>query len=144
MVAMSMDEAHVVTAFRAFLRAQGWSTTTEVDFIDVVAHHRDGRIIYAEAKGHTTSPGLDLDTMYGQLLRRMSLEDRPRADVRYAAVVPHEALAAAKRVPAWVRSQLRIDVYSIDEDGRVELHGSTPLTDPDNFVLFPLDEGADR
>lgn len=143
MVDMSMDEAHVVMAFRDFLEAQGWSTRTEADFVDVVARHRDGRTIYAEAKGHTSSPGLDLDTMYGQLLRRMSLEDQPRADVRYAAVVPHQALTAAKRVPAWVRSQLRIDIYAVHEDGGMELHGSTPLTDPDNFVLFPLNE-ADR
>ena len=43
--------------------------TREVGFVDVVAR-KDGATAYAEAKGGTTSPGLDVDTMYGQLLRR--------------------------------------------------------------------------
>lgn len=53
-------------------------------------------MIYAEAKGRTTAPGLDVDTGYGQLLRRMPDEDQPAT--RYAIVVPTEALRAAERV----------------------------------------------
>ncbi len=127
---MRGDEARVVAAFCAALEADGWDVTTEVDFVDVVAR-RDGAIILAEAKGRTAAPGLDVDTMYGQLLRRMRSEDEP--NVRYAVVVPDSALAAAKRVPTGVRARLGIDVYAVYEDGRVELHGSTALTDPDNF-----------
>jgi hypothetical protein len=136
---MRGDEVRVVDAFCAALEADGWRVTREVEFVDVVAH-KDGTTIYAEAKGRTTSPGLDVDTMYGQLLRRMGDESRPRA--RYAVVVPDAALSAAKRVPAWVRSRLGIDVYAVYEDGRVELYGSTALTDPDNFrpVLVGGDE----
>jgi len=127
---MPMNKAQVVEHFCAALRGHGWDVTTEVQFVDVVAH-KEGLTIYAEAKGHTSSPGLDVDTMYGQLLRRMTTEDDPY--VRYAVVVPATVLTAAKRVRGWVRARLRIDVYAVSEDGRVDLHGSTPLTDPDNF-----------
>ena len=131
---MPMKEAEVVDFFCAALRADGWSVTTEVKFVDVVAE-KDGATIYAEAKGHTSGPGLDVDTMYGQLLRRMDSEDEP--GVRYAVVVPASVLPAALRVPTWVRSRLRVDVYGVHEDGRVELHGSTPLTDPENVGWVP-------
>ena len=132
-----MDETRVVQAFCRALEADGWEVSTEVDFVDVVAH-KEGTTIYAEAKGHTSSPGLDVDTMYGQLLRRMG--DQPRARARYAVVVPETALTAARRVPTWVRSRLGIDVYAVHEDDRVERYGSTALTDPDNVRLVPVEE----
>ncbi|WP_164702982.1 hypothetical protein [Modestobacter sp. KNN46-3] len=113
-----MNEAEVVAAFCAALRADGWDARTEVDHIDVVAT-RDGRELYAEAKGTTTSVGLDVDTMYGQLLRRMSQEPVPGR--RFAVVVPEKVFTAVSRVPASVRAQLKIDVYVVDEAGRVEL-----------------------
>ncbi len=134
-----MNEAQVVDAFCRYLASQGWQDIrTEVDYVDVVAH-RDGVTLYVEAKGKTGSTGTDVDTMYGQLLRRMQPEDEP--GVRYAVVVPHTALPAVLRVPASVRARLKIDVYSVHEDGRVELHGSTPLTDPDNVGWVPAKEG---
>lgn len=113
-----MREAEVVTAFCDALLADGWGVRTEVDFIDVVAE-RDGRTLYAEAKGTTASSGLDADTMYGQLLRRMPAD--VRLGVRYAAVVPEQVLPSVLRVPAWVRTRLVIDVYSVGSDGRVVL-----------------------
>ncbi|WP_199506381.1 hypothetical protein [Geodermatophilus sp. TF02-6] len=125
----------MVDVFCAFLEGDGWQVTHEVEFVDVVAH-KDGTTIYAEAKGRTASPGLD--TMYGQLLRRMG--DEPRSRTRCAVVVPDTALSAAKRVPTWVRSRLGVDVYAVDADGRVELHGSTALTDPANFQPVPVED----
>ena len=137
---MRGDEQRVVDAFCAWLEADGWAVTREAEYVDVVAT-KDGTTIYAEAKGRTTSPGLDVDTMYGQLLRRMGDDPRPRA--RYAVVVPDTALKAAKRVPTWVRSRLAIDVYAVHEDGWVELHGSTALTDPDNQAWVRVDPQED-
>ena len=134
---MPMNEAQVVRFFCAALLANGWDVTTEVEYVDVVAR-RDGQTIYAEAKGHTSSTGTDVDTMYGQLLRRMG--DEPEARARYAVVVPHTALTATLRVPTWVRSRLNLDVYAIYEDGRIELHGSTALTDPDNVGWQPVEK----
>jgi hypothetical protein len=93
---MRGDEARVIAAFCGYLRAQGWMVTTEVAWCDVRAE-RDGALIYAEAKGRTSAPGLDVDTAYGQLLRRMPAKDEPTA--RYAVVVPTEALRFVERVP---------------------------------------------
>lgn len=78
-----------------------------------------GRRLYAEAKGRTAAPGLDVDTMFGQLLRRMPTEDDPAA--RYAVVVPTEALRAVQRIPARVLGLLRVDVYAVDAGGEVQL-----------------------
>ena len=112
------DEARVVEAFRAWLEEQGWDVTLEVKHVDVLARRGD-QVLWAEAKGHTgESTGTDVDTMYGQILRRMPITDDRNA--RFAVVVPTRARAAALRVPSPVRSLLRIDVYVIDDDGQVE------------------------
>jgi len=90
----------------------------EVDFVDVVAE-RDGDRLYAEAKGRTAAMGLDIDTMYGQLLRRMPAKP---TDARFAVVVPTKGVDAALRVPKRVRDLLEVDVYSVDDAGRVQRH----------------------
>lgn len=113
---MRGDEARVVAAFRRHLEEEGWTVDAEVGFCDLVGV-RDGSTLYVEAKGRTTSPGLDVDTMYGQLLRRMPVQDDPSA--RFAVVVPDVALQAVLRVPGRVREALRIDAYSVDADGAV-------------------------
>lgn len=112
---MRGDEKRVVDAFVAWLQGNGWTADTEVNFVDVWARRGDERL-YAEAKGRTAAIGLDVDTLYGQLLRRMA---DPGANTRYAVVVPTAAVQAALRVPAWVRERLGIDVYEVDDAGRV-------------------------
>lgn len=111
-----MIEAEVVRAFASWLRGAGWSVRTEVGYIDVVAE-RDGLTLLAEAKGGTSSPGLDVDTAYGQLLRRMAPEQDDR---RYALVVPVAVRKAAERVRPEIRATLKIDLYFVAEDGSVE------------------------
>ena len=51
--------------------------------------------LYAEVKGRTTDAGLDVDTVYGQLLRRMTYTGPGR--VRYGIVVPTEAVKLRSR-----------------------------------------------
>ena len=88
--------------------------------MDVVAH-RGNETIYAEVKGRTKSrPGAGLDTLYGQLLRRMPAEEVGDPNTRFAVVIPTGAEAAALRVPRRVRDLLRIDVYAVSDDGQVE------------------------
>jgi hypothetical protein len=116
---MRGDEARVVAAFMDWLRHDGWTVDGEVDFVDVFAH-RGGQRLYAEAKGRTASTGLDVDTMYGQLLRRMK---DPASGARYAVVVPTVGVQAALRVPAWVRERLDLDVYEVDDQGAVHPRG---------------------
>lgn len=59
-----------MSAFCAFLEENGWEVQQELDFVDVAAT-RAGITLLAEAKGRTSSPGLDVDTLYGRLLRRI-------------------------------------------------------------------------
>jgi hypothetical protein len=109
----------VVPAFRRWLEAQGWETETETGFVDVVARRGD-EAIYAEVKGRTKSrPGAGLDTLYGQLLRRMPVEE-VGPDTRFAVVIPSGAEAAALRVPERIRDLLRIDIYAVSDDGQVK------------------------
>jgi hypothetical protein len=108
----------VVPVFRQWLEAQGWETEIETEFVDVVAH-RGNETIYAEVKGRTKGrPGAGLDTLYGQLLRRMPAEEDPNA--RFAVVVSAGAEAAALRVSRRIRDILRIDIYTVSDDGQVE------------------------
>jgi hypothetical protein len=114
---MRGDEKRVVDVYVGWLEGDGWAVQREVDFADVYAERGPERL-YAEAKGRPSELGLDVDTLYGQLLRRM--KDRA-SGARYAVVVPTSAVGAALRVPAWVRDRLAIDVYEVDGDGVVHL-----------------------
>jgi hypothetical protein len=116
---MRGDEERVVTAYAGWLQRNGWTMTRETGFADVYAE-RGPEKLYAEAKGHTTSAGLDVDTLYGQLLRRMQ---DAATGARYAVVVPTAALQAALRVPSWVRERLHIDIYEVDDAGAVHPRG---------------------
>jgi hypothetical protein len=100
------------------LEGQGWTVARNVAFIDVVAKRNDERL-YAEAKGRTADMGTDLDTLYGQLLRRVPNEEVGK--VRLGVVVPEEGRAAALRVQPRVRQLLSIDVFVVDETGTIEL-----------------------
>lgn len=92
-------------------------------FVDVLAE-RGGHRIFAEAKGSTTSPGLDVDTLYGQLLRRVP-PDAVGRDT-FAVVVPEVAVKFAERVPVQVRRSLNIHIYGVSEDGTVRYVGDGP------------------
>lgn len=109
-----MREAAVVDAFAAWLVTEGWTVTREVAFCDLVGR-RGTEELRVEAKGKTKAPGLDVDTMYGQLLRRMV----PDPAVSYAVVGPEETALAMLRVPRAVRERLRIEVFAVAPDGAV-------------------------
>lgn len=113
---MRGDETRVVDAFCSWLEGDGWVVEREVAFCDVRAT-RGSELMFAEAKGRTAAPGLDIDTLYGQLLRRVPADAVGVA--QFAVVVPSTALSAALRVPLSVREALGIDVYTVDESGRV-------------------------
>ena len=67
----------------------------------------------------STAIGLDVDTLYGQLLRRMSTDAVRKG--RFGVVIPKEARSAALRVPAHIRKQLHITVYVVTSQGKVEV-----------------------
>ena len=101
------DEARVVQAFCTWLEERGWHTRLEVEHVDVVAD-RGNQCPYAEAKGRTAAMGLDVDTLYGQLLRRMPADLVGTAV--FAVVVPDSAVKTAARVPARVRELLGLEI----------------------------------
>lgn len=111
-----MKESDVVEHFTRWLEHCGWSIRPAVDFADVVAE-RDGITMIAEAKGTTTSPGLNVDTAYGQLLRKIGPDQAKHC---YALVVPLSARRPAERVRAQVRALLNIAVYLVADDGTVD------------------------
>lgn len=110
------DEARVVAAFERYLAAEGWQVIHEPPGWADVAAVRGAEQLVAEAKGDTGSnAGLDVDTMFGQLLRRMD-------DVRvtsWAVVVPTAVLPKVLRVPEPVLDRLRVEVYEVTTDDSV-------------------------
>lgn len=120
------SEATVVEVFTTWLVGQGWECAELPrygDRPDIDARHRDGRRLIVEAKGFTRDAGADLDTGYGQLLRRMKGEP----DTAYALVVAGSVLRFAQRVPSEVRNKLGISLYTVDASGGVDLIDGTPL-----------------
>jgi hypothetical protein len=120
------SEATVVEVFSAWLTEQGWECEKlppRGDYPDIDARHSDGRRLVVEAKGFTRDAGIDLDTGYGQLLRRM----RGEPDTTYALVVAKTVVRFAQRVPSEVRRQLGIALYAVDTNGNVELVDGEPL-----------------
>lgn len=67
--------------------------------------------------------GLDVDTLYGQFLRRTPLDSTGTGS---GVVVSTEARAAALRVPLVVRQLLGITVYVVDDAGGVEAIAPAP------------------
>lgn len=117
---MKGDEARVVDAFCQHLAGEGWVVEREVDFVDVKAM-KDSLTLYAEAKGRTKAMGVDVDTLYGQLLRRVP--DQAEGAL-LGVVVPERAVAAALRVPNWMRARLGVYVWAVSDDGAVRLAAS--------------------
>ncbi|MEV0750491.1 hypothetical protein AB0I75_35695 [Streptomyces sp. NPDC050273] len=119
LLARTSDEDRVTDAFHRWLLSEGWTPVTPTDrWTDIEAVRGEERLI-CEAKGRTGDVGVDTDTAYGQLLRRMT---DPATAVRYALVVPTSSVKAAGRVPPHVRRTLRIDLYEVTDEGQIFLH----------------------
>ncbi len=115
------SEAPIETAFKRWLIETGWQIVTDPgSWADVIAVRGQQRLV-GEVKGYTGSnTGLDVDTMFGQLLRRMKPDDA----TIWAVVVPTRSLPAVLRVPIEVRQQLGIHVFAVDEDDMVQEHSN--------------------
>jgi hypothetical protein len=113
------SEKPVERAFKSWLQRGGWRLINEASLLaDVIAERGDERLI-GEVKGHTGSnSGLDIDTMFGQLLRRMT----PGAATTWAVIVPTRSLTAVLRVPIDVRRRLGIRVFEVRDDDEVIEH----------------------
>lgn len=120
-----MTEAEVQAAFVLYLMERGWDPrTNNANYTDVIATRGAERLL-AEVKGDMTATGIDVDTAYGQLLRRMDGDEA----TDYALVVPERARAAALRVSDAVRRRLDITVFVVDDLGRVHHLENCPHSD---------------
>jgi hypothetical protein len=117
------DEARVIDVFCAWLEDAGWKVRREVDYCDVVATRgstprpRAARPTPASTS-ITTDPGLDVDVVYGQLLRRIPVDG---LEHRLGVVVPTGAVRAALRVDQAVRDRQHVTVYEVTDDGEVRV-----------------------
>jgi hypothetical protein len=113
------SEAPVERAFKAWLVSEGWTLINEAgSWADVIAERGDERLI-GEVKGYTgANTGLDVDTMFGQLLRRME----PDAATTWAVIVPTRSLIKVLRVPIDVRRALGIKVFEVQDNDTVVEH----------------------
>jgi hypothetical protein len=113
------SEARVEAAFKRWLQSEGWTIVSErSSWADVIAERGPERLI-GEVKGYTgTSIGLDVDTMFGQLLRRMD----PGAATTWAVIVPSRSLTAVLRVPLEIRRRLGIRLFEVRDDDSVVEH----------------------
>jgi len=98
---------------------EGWRLVIEPgSWADVIAERGNERLI-AEVKGFTgPNTGLDINTMYGQLLRRMI----PGAATTWAVVVPTRSLKHALGVHPETRRLLGIRVFEVTDDDLVVEH----------------------
>jgi len=113
------SEEPVARAFKAWLERDGWRLIDERgSWADVIAERGEERLI-GEVKGYTGgNTGLDVDTMFGQLLRRME----PGAATTWAVIVPARSLTAVLRVPLDARRGLGIRVFEVRDDDTVVEH----------------------
>jgi hypothetical protein len=112
------EEARVARDFAGWLSSQGWTVLADTDVVDIVAE-KAGRRLYAEVKGASAAPDLDVDTAIGQLVRRMPSE--ADQSVSFALVVQDEprSVDAAGRAPQRILDLLGMALYAVDEDGGV-------------------------
>ena len=113
------SEKPVEEAFKRWLVATGWRVIDDSgSWADVIAERGSERLV-GEVKGNTgPNNGLDVDTMFGQLLRRME----PGSATTWAVIVPTPTLRAVLRVPLDVRRRLPIRVFEVRGDDQVVEH----------------------
>lgn len=113
------SEAPVERAFKAWLEREGWRLVDEDgSWADVIAVRGDERLV-GEVKGYTgPNTGLDVDTMFGQLLRRM----KPGVATTWAVIIPTRSLTSVLRVPLDVRRRLGIRVFEVRDNDEVVEH----------------------
>jgi hypothetical protein len=110
-----MSEAEAEQRFVAMLEADGWTVTTDnPGYADVIATKSGEPRLIAEVKGHTAAPGLDVNTLYGQILNRMN---DLSGSTRYAIVVPESILDKVERVTPEVRALLKLETWVVPAQG---------------------------
>lgn len=112
------SEAFVQRCIEAHFRLAGFKLIPDGHVDLSCSHPVTGERWQIEAKGKTSSPGLDFQTCLGQLVVRMS-----DPTIRYAVAVPdvpsyHAQIA---KVKVWVTDRLNISWILVGPDGHVTI-----------------------
>lgn len=112
------SEGFVQTAIERYFHASGFEVVKTGDIDLSCKHPATGECWQIEAKGKTSSPGLDFQTCLGQLLVRMSTQE-----VRYAVAVPDLPAYRAQisKVQPWVAKSLDLSWLLVGEDQSVTI-----------------------
>lgn len=114
------SEAFVQRAIEAHFRAAGYELSPN-GYVDLSCRHpTTGQRWQIEAKGKTSSPGLDLQTCLGQLIVRMS-----DPDIRYAVALPDVPTyrKQIEQVKPWVTERLNLSWILVSPEGQVTIDG---------------------
>lgn len=114
------NEGFVQSAIEKFFEAQGF-TRLEVKHVDLVCVNTSNEKWVIEAKGDSSSVGVDFNTGLGQILKRM---DEPNC--KYAMAVPNipKYINQLNKVPMRVRKLLGLNWIIVSEDGTVSIDPS--------------------
>ena len=104
-------------ALERYFGELGFEVDVEGDADLICAHSGSNQRWLVEAKGVTSQIGLDFRTALGQLVQRMS-----DASVSYGIGLPvsDQFLAQCRKVSPWLRTQLQLHWFLVNEDGSVK------------------------
>ena len=111
-------EGFVQMAIEKYFKDRGYRIIQE-GYTDLVCVYEEtGRKWVVEAKGKTTSIGLDFRTGLGQLVQRMN-----NPEINYAIAVPKidQFINQCSQLSKWVRTSLNIHLLFIDDQGKVQI-----------------------
>ena len=110
------NEGFVQQAIEAHFNQLGFEVEPATHADLVVAHPQTGERWIVEAKGKTTSVGLDFNTGIGQIVQRML----NRGD-KFGLAVPEipQFVTQCRRIPGWVRQALGLHWFLVDRSGTV-------------------------
>jgi len=112
------NEAFVQKAIHEFFGRAGYLDTKD-GYADFVCHHpTSGERWIVEAKGLTSSVGLDFNTGIGQILRRMK---EPSWNYGYALPLIPPFVRACNDLPSHVRHVINLHLIFVAENGAVTI-----------------------
>lgn len=118
------NEGFVQSAIESYFKSQGF-TKLEVKHVDLVCINEKNEKWVIEAKGDSSSVGVDFNTGLGQILKRM---DEPGC--HYALAVPNipKYINQINKIPKRVRNLLGLCWIMVSENATIDID-------------FPLDDG---
>lgn len=113
-------EGFIQIAIESYFKEHGYRIISE-GYADLVCIcDKTCRKWVVEAKGETTSIGLDFRTGLGQLVQKMN---NPKTN--YAIAVPKttQFIKQCSQISKWVRISLNMHIILIDDQGNVQIIG---------------------